>query len=80
MKSFYQKTGIPTFLLVDENFSVITRNGLNMLLSNPNGYPWPRKPLYELCEFTAHLLSEMPSLILFTGLFTIKIGIKKIQF
>lgn len=59
-------SGIPTFLLIDEHFSLITRNGLNLLLSDPSGYPWNRKPLYELTELTAHRLSEMPSIILFT--------------
>ncbi|CAK5085682.1 unnamed protein product [Meloidogyne enterolobii] len=58
--------GIPTFLLLDENFSLISRNGRNILLSDPLGYPWERKSLYELTEHTVHRLSEMASLILFT--------------
>ena len=62
----FPSPGVPTFLLIDEHFSLITRNGLNLLLSDPTGYPWNRKPIYELTELTAHRLSEMPSLILFT--------------
>ncbi|KAF7632809.1 Thioredoxin domain-containing protein [Meloidogyne graminicola] len=58
--------GIPTFLLLDEDFSLISRNGRNVLLSDPQGYPWKRKPLYELNEHTVHRLSEMTSLTLFT--------------
>uniref|UniRef100_A0A1I8BWH7 Thioredoxin domain-containing protein n=1 Tax=Meloidogyne hapla TaxID=6305 RepID=A0A1I8BWH7_MELHA len=59
--------GIPTFLLLDEDFSLISRNGRNVLLSDPQGYPWKRKSLYELTAHTVHRLSEMASLILFTG-------------
>uniref|UniRef100_A0A914KHR0 Thioredoxin domain-containing protein n=1 Tax=Meloidogyne incognita TaxID=6306 RepID=A0A914KHR0_MELIC len=58
--------GIPTFLLLNEDFSIISRNGRNVLLSDPLGYPWERKSLYELTEHTVHQLSEMASLILFT--------------
>ncbi|KAL3089533.1 hypothetical protein niasHS_006917 [Heterodera schachtii] len=62
----YDICGIPSFILVDENFSLLTRNGRSVCLSDPHGYPWRRKALYELTEHTVHRLSEMPSLILFT--------------
>jgi hypothetical protein len=60
-------TGIPTFLLLNDDFSLISRNGLHLLLSEPQNYPWKRKAIYELNEFTAQRLSELPALILFTG-------------
>lgn len=62
----YDVRGIPAFLLLDEDFNVITRNGCSLIISNPQGYPWKQKMLYELTEHTAYRLSEMPSLILFT--------------
>uniref|UniRef100_A0A183C376 Metalloendopeptidase n=1 Tax=Globodera pallida TaxID=36090 RepID=A0A183C376_GLOPA len=62
----YDICGIPSFILVDDDFSLITRNGRSVCLSDPHGYPWKRKALYELTEHTVHRISEMPSLILFT--------------
>uniref|UniRef100_A0A914HD74 Thioredoxin domain-containing protein n=1 Tax=Globodera rostochiensis TaxID=31243 RepID=A0A914HD74_GLORO len=62
----YDICGIPSFILVDDDFSLITRNGRSVCLSDPHGYPWKRKAIYELTEHTVHRISEMPSLILFT--------------
>ena len=62
----YDVQGIPTFLLLNDDFSLISRNGLHLLLSEPQNYPWKRKAIYELNEFTAQRLSELPALILFT--------------
>lgn len=65
--------GIPTFILIDENNKLITRQGRSVLLSDPTGnnFPWKRQPIYELTENTVHRIVDMPSLILFTGDFFI---------
>ncbi|KAH7731589.1 NXN protein [Aphelenchoides avenae] len=64
----YNISGIPTFIIVDENHRVITQHGRSVLLSDPKGqwFPWRSQPFYELTELTLHRISDAPSMILFT--------------
>ncbi|KAK0418367.1 hypothetical protein QR680_013524 [Steinernema hermaphroditum] len=68
LSRLYGISGIPAFVIIDENNELITKHGRNVLLEDPMGrnFPWRPKPFYELNEFSLCRITDLPSLILFT--------------
>ncbi|KXJ29402.1 nucleoredoxin [Exaiptasia diaphana] len=60
--------GIPTLIIMDENWKVISINGRGAVAADPEGkeFPWKPKPLSELNDLTASILNEEACAVYFT--------------
>ncbi|GLC74047.1 hypothetical protein PLESTF_001454200 [Pleodorina starrii] len=66
LNMLYGVEGIPTLVVLDEQFNVITTEGVGAVSSDPTGarFPWRRQPLEPLTDFTVTNINAGPTLLL----------------
>ncbi|XP_071945710.1 nucleoredoxin-like [Antedon mediterranea] len=69
MAQFFEINGIPAFVVLDENWKVVTSNGREHVKNDPEGkeFPWLPKPVNELNEATSRPINEEPCIVYFTN-------------
>ncbi|GIL56515.1 hypothetical protein Vafri_11866 [Volvox africanus] len=62
----YEVEGIPTLVVLDEDFKIITTEGVGAVRSDPTGshFPWRPQPLERLSERQIGRINEGPMLLL----------------
>ncbi|CAD5121304.1 DgyrCDS9832 [Dimorphilus gyrociliatus] len=65
---FFNVTGIPSFILIDENMEAIRTNGRLCVTIDPTGenFPWRPRQVEDINDITAQSINDTVSLIIFT--------------
>ncbi|EFJ40226.1 hypothetical protein VOLCADRAFT_108271 [Volvox carteri f. nagariensis] len=62
----FEVEGIPTLVVLDEDFNVITTEGVGAIQSDPSGerFPWRPQPLEQLSDYNVSRINSGPVLLL----------------
>jgi hypothetical protein len=69
LSTLFEVEGIPTFVVVKRDGTVVTTNGRSKVSSDPDNFPWPPKPCTSLSEAVEDI-NDIPTAILFTDMVT----------
>lgn len=79
LSQYFNVEGIPTFVILDANNNIITKNGRGAVAGDPKGenFPWAPTPLNVLDENSAGDINDAATLLVFTDSSDAQIAVVK---